>query len=410
MIALTERGCNVDNVMKFPDINQIKDEASVWVVKLHGFTYKTGEPIPAEQAAALRDWLAQSDQHHEAFLAMLSGWDAMAMLEDLADILPLSDSLYDQGNAPQRAGWLQKWSWSWVSQLGNSLGVVRSKMHLAYSGAVVCAVALMMFFIIQPQDDERYITRVGEQATYSLADGSVLTLNTDTEVEVNYSKGKRSIILHHGEAGFDVAKNKERPFVVYAGKGMVWAVGTAFNINHRQAYVDVIVSEGTVKVFSGITPKDSAPLMLADEVVQSILDPAIESPDAQSHAPQSHAPQNHAPQGYGEREVILVAGEAAQYKETIISKESLQAPLLDKKLSWQRGSLFFQGETLEQAMLEIARYTDQHLVIIDASIRDTRVGGRFKTDDINGLLQSLVKSLNIKMEEGEGSQLLFSAK
>ena len=99
-----------------------------------------------------------------------------------------------------------------------------------------------------------------------------------------------------------------------------------------------------------------------------------------------------------------------KYKETIISKESLQAPLLDKKLSWQRGSLFFQGETLEQAMLEIARYTDQHLVIIDASIRDTRVGGRFKTDDINGLLQSLVKSLNIKMEEGEGSQLLFSAK
>ena len=79
---------------------------------------------------------------------------------------------------------------------------------------------------------------------------------------IDYRQDQRSIILHRGEAGFDVAKNKQRPFVVYAGEGMVWAVGTAFNVNYRESYVDVVVSEGKVKVFSDIAKIDSAGLGL----------------------------------------------------------------------------------------------------------------------------------------------------
>ena len=410
-IVPTARGCNVDNVMDFPDINQIKDEASLWVVKLHGFTYKTGESIPPEQAAALRTWLAQSERHHEAFLTMLSGWDAMAMLEDLADILPLSDSLCDKENErlSQQVGGQQAaapQSWGWVSGLSVMGASLREALvgKLALSGVAAGALALAMVLIIGPQinfklapQETRYITRVGEQATYTLNDGSVLTLNTDTEVEIDYRQDQRSIILHRGEAGFDVAKNKQRPFVVYAGEGMVWAVGTAFNVNYRESYVDVVVSEGKVKVFSGITPIDRALLPFINTTEGEIDTVDTAATDANSQGNVAH-------------DVVLTAGEGVQYKETIMVKQSLEAQALDKKLAWQTGSLFFQGETLEQAMVEIARYTDQRLVIVDASIRDTRVGGRFKTDDINGLLSSLVKSLNIKMEEGEGRQLLFSAK
>lgn len=405
------------NVMNFPDINQIKDEASLWVVKLHGFTYKTGESIPPEQAAALRTWLAQSERHHEAFLTMLSGWDAMTMLEDLADILPLTDSLCDKeyDALSQQAGGQQAvapQSWGWVSGLSVMGASLREAFasKLALSGMAASALALAMVLIIGPQvsfhlspQETRYITRIGEQAAYTLNDGSVLTLNTDTEVEIDYRQDQRSIILHRGEAGFDVAKNKQRPFVVYAGEGMVWAVGTAFNVNYRESYVDVVVSEGKVKVFSDIAKIDSASLPLINTIKTSGGIDAVD--DAIDTAAMGFGPQSNVA-----HDVVLTAGEGVQYKDAIMVKQALEAQVLDKKLAWQTGSLFFQGETLEQAMVEIARYTDQHLVIVDASIRNTRVGGRFKTDDINGLLRSLAEGLNIKMEKGEGSQLLFSAK
>ena len=348
----------MDNIMAFPDINQIKDEAANWVVKIHGQTYQADEGLPPAMAAELRQWLNRSDHHRDAFLQMLNGWDAMAVLEELADILPLNDSAADKAEPAQHT--------------------------FRFSGlALAASLVLVGLALLLMPPSNHYSTAIGEQASYTLRDGSILTLNTNSEVSIDFSESRREVTLHKGEANFQVAKNKQRPFVVYAGEGMVWAVGTAFNVDYRHNAVDVVVSEGKVKIYSGIGRLEKLPPL---------------------NTTNSHR-ANQPP-----RDVILMAGEGDQYQRDTVSKQALPPQALEKKLAWQMGALLFEGETLEQAIHEISRYTDQALLITDPAIRDTRVGGRFKTDDIDRLLSSLAKSLDITIKKGKGKQLLLSAK
>jgi transmembrane sensor len=72
---------------------------------------------------------------------------------------------------------------------------------------------------------EAYSTSIGETREVVLSDNSIITLNTNSRVLVNYSKTSRRIDLVQGEALFDVAKNRKRPFIVTAADTQVRAVG-----------------------------------------------------------------------------------------------------------------------------------------------------------------------------------------
>jgi len=393
--------------MEFPNINQIKDEAALWVVKLQGHTYKTGHGVPADEAEALKDWLAQSDTHRDCFIKTLSAWDAMGVLEELADILPLADapvssphrasgSVQNPQPASASGGFFPVTPLAQLAAWCAQLIPARKPASLAWSGvAGVFSVALVWALLLAPQE-QQYQTRIGEQASYTLADGSVLTLNTNSEVQVAYTDSRRVVTLSKGEANFEVSKDQARPFVVYAGEGMVWAVGTAFNVDYRKTYVDVLVSEGRVKVFSGVSPEDS-PQLVAQSIAASY----------NNTQPPTEAPADTATPRL---QLMLGAGEAVQFSDVIQAKDTLAQNQLEKRLAWQTGALHFEGETLAEAIVEINRYTEQQLVIVDPSIVDLRVGGRFKADDIDSLLSALAKSLNIRISEGEGKQVLFSAK
>src|SRR5579863_7096281 len=104
----------------------------------------------------------------------------------------------------------------------------------------------------------RFSTGKGETKVVALKDGSVVTLNTASEIQVDYSAMLRAVELIRGEALFDVAKNKARPFVVSAGDTDVRAVGTSFTVRRLDAApVEVLVREGVVEVFKpevGTTP------------------------------------------------------------------------------------------------------------------------------------------------------------
>lgn len=371
------------NVKHFPNHSQIKDEAAAWVVKIHGYCYKTGQHLPEKQALDLHQWMSQSELHRQTFLKILGGWDAMAMLEDLADILPL-EGLQKKRHFDTSLRW------------ASNVFIPTSKLGFFFSSLATSALAMLLWLVfIQLPTSVQYSTEVGEQASISLDDGSTVLLNTDSLIEVDLAGKRRVINLLRGEANFQVAKDIERPFVVYAGDGMVWAVGTSFNVDYRGDYVDVLVSEGTVKVFSGVTHRNEEPLLLIDTSTNSVASGRSNSED-----------------GGGDyyREVLLDAGESAQYSQSRVLKERIEPEVLDNELAWQTGVLVFQGETLQQALIEISRYTDRQLVIIDPTIGNASVGGRFKTDDIDDLVNSLALGLDIKTEMGEGDSILFSAK
>lgn len=205
----------------------------------------------------------------------------------------------------------------------------------------------------------RFSTGKGETKVIALKDGSVVTLNTASEIQLNYSDSLRAIELISGEALFDVAKNKGRPFVVAAGDTSVRVVGTSFTVRHLEAApVQVLVREGIVEVFK----------------------PAV-----------------------GNQVVRVTANNmAVAAAEDGIAAMPVPAAQLHRQLAWQNGQLAFEGETLAQAVQEFSRYSDTRIVVDDPALAKEEIAGLFKATDPVGFAQTIAISLNARASIGEG--------
>ena len=372
---------NSARITEFRDRASIKEEAGAWIVKMD-----QGELSP-EQTAELQQWIAKSDFHRNYLHQLAHNWDSMGILQELAALFPIQPTAV----MPAKAGIFQPSTIkTWLQNL-----IAQLKQPKAW--APTLATFALVAILINNQQPNHFETDIGQQANYQLSDGTHITLNTNSALKVDYSQDRRRIYLLRGEAHFDVAKNPQRPFMVYAGEGMVWAVGTAFNVRYLNAgnlegnhagtlvdtligtSIDVTVTEGTVKIFADIEPDKNTNLNI-----------------------------NNAQNSPTDHEQLVHAGKSVQYSKVINATQTTPAQVLEQKLAWQHGALIFKGETLEQAINEIARYTDKQLIITDPSIKNIRVGGHYKTDNINSLLASLSETLEIKLEQ-KGSQLHLSA-
>ena len=346
----------------------VKEQAAVWLIRI------SDNELSPDEVDDLREWIGRSDFHREYFIQLSQSWDDMAVLQELAELfaVPRADSATEHRHG--LAGfWTNKLSFTGFA---------------ATASVVACTFALLLFGL--SAFDSQTITlqtAIGEQRIERLDDGSVLTLNTGSELSVDYSGDNRIIRLSRGEVNFDVAKDPHRPFVVYAGGGLVWAVGTAFNIRLIDDSVDLTVTEGRVKVYSGIAPSESLPTLVADTL------------SAES-----------TPATVQQNEAFVKAGEALQYSQVIGQKGDLQTEQLQKKLAWQQGALIFKGETLGQAVVEVRRYTDKEIRIVDPDIKDKKVGGYYKTDDIDSLLRSMSQSFGIHVAYLDDDVIQLSSK
>ena len=218
-----------------------------------------------------------------------------------------------------------------------------------------------------------YITAIGEVQEQRLVDGSVLQLNTDSQVQVSYSDGMRKIRLLKGEAHFEVASNKQWPFQVYAGNGMVKAVGTAFSVRLNPEQVNVVVSEGVVDIASVMPANHTVPN-------QPATAPA-EAQASQPHTGPSLTDQQQPTQGIATAPAI----------KTIPSQE------LQRKLAWRTGYLVFAGDPLSSVIDEISRYTPISIQLANPEMADIRVGGRFKVGELNAMLEVLESSFGLQV-------------
>lgn len=228
---------------------------------------------------------------------------------------------------------------------------------------------------------DNYYTAIGEQKSFRLQDGSTISLNTNSRLKIDFTGSQRVVHIQQGEVNFQVIKNLQRPFVVYVGTGMVWAVGTVFNVRLRSGIVDVTVTNGTVKVFADISSTESPPVLKTD----------------------THPSEKN-------KEVLVDAGQTVQYSKVIRIVSSVSSDEMTRKLAWQQNALIFKGEPLEQAIKEMARYTEQQFVIVDPAIKNTRIGGHFKTGDIDTLLATLKDGFNINSEQVAPNLIHLSAK
>jgi len=206
----------------------------------------------------------------------------------------------------------------------------------------------------------RFSTGKGETKVVALKDGSVVTLNTNSEIQVDYSGTQRSVELIRGEALFDVARNKARPFVVGAGDTNVRVVGTSFTVRRFDAApVQVLVREGIVEVFKPAAR--TRPLRISANTMA-----------------------------------------VAQLDNASIAAYPVPEVQLHRALAWQKGQIAFEGETLAQAAAEFSRYSDTRIVIDDPSLAKEEIAGLFKATDPVGFAQTIAISLNAHARIGEG--------
>ena len=170
---------------------------------------------------------------------------------------------------------------------------------------------------------ETYHTALGERREVALADGSVVTLNTLTRIEVAYADDQRRVRLQAGQASFAVARDADRPFVVVAGTGSVRALGTEFDVYKTDAgQVIVTLLEGSVEVRP-----------VAD-------DPSVGAPasrDAQTASPVQLTP--------GDRVAIAARGDVSAVARVDVKRAA----------AWRDGWVDLKDVPLSHAIREINR-------------------------------------------------------
>ena len=309
--------------------HQIDAEAADWAARLDR------GPLPAEQEAQFQDWLQRDVRCMGAFGRIR----ALALTSERARALgpDFNPAAFEPVSAVPRRRLLQ---------IGSAIAAC----------AVISAGGAWHVLRVHG----RFSTGKGETKVVALKDGSVLTLNTDSEVVVRYSEQLRSVELIRGEALFDVAKNAARPFTVAAGDTNVRVVGTSFSVRRLAASpVQVLVREGIVEVFK---PNDASPIRITANTM-----------------------------------AVAQADSAAA-----IAAMPVPVAQMHRQMAWQKGQIAFEGETLAQAAAEFSRYSDTKIVIDDPVLAKEEIAGLFKATDPVGFAQTIAISLNARARIGEG--------
>ncbi|NVK54160.1 MAG: FecR domain-containing protein [Alteromonadaceae bacterium] len=347
------------DVVNLKDSKQaIRQQAGEWLVKID-----SGD-LSAEEQRTLNAWTKKSRLHFETLTQMAESIDS---LKETAN--------RQAGSVEQHAPVAPGNLWhNWVVKVAAIFAFV----------VIVPLVYYMNTMVEFKSTNGEYVTQVGGQKTLTLVDGSVVTLNTDSRLIVEYQDGKRLLRLLNGEANFDVAPDENHPFIVRAGKGDVQALGTSFAVRLKGEEVDVLVSHGTVRV-------------RADESVR-------EQPLQPDSTPKPQAPANRA-ETQPVSSVVVGAGKRVVFDESIVASVSEEdEESLNRHLYWRKGYLAFKDQPLSQVLEEVSRYTTYNIILSDASLGEIRVGGYYPIDNIETVFSSLEINLGLQVEkQGEGT-------
>jgi transmembrane sensor len=294
-------------------MSKIDNEAFEWVARKHA------RGLSEPENAAFGAWLDADIRHKGAYARAMAIYNAI----NLATV-PQSIPAGDEGQAaandavPARRGFARR---SFLACGGIAAGLL-------------AAVGAMRFSA--PQQEAVLITARGELRKVPLQDKSIATINSGSRIEVQFTDKQRMVNLREGEAWFEVAKDKSKPFIVEAGDAYVRAVGTAFSVRRFENGAEVLVTEGTVEVWT----RDS-----------------------------------------GAQRRRLSAGERAFLAPRTSNIAVVRQPIeVSRKLAWREGKLILKNQTLSEAVADFNRYSPKTIVILDAALGNKRLFGQYQLD------------------------------
>lgn len=321
----------------------IEDAAAAWAVRLD-----RGLKDPAEQAELDR-WLDGDPRRLGAFArarAVMAHADRARGLEPGYDGAAMDGLADGSASAGRRLVRSRRWALAGAGALAAGVATAAVGIGVQILGSV-----------------QRYETQRGEVRRLPLPDGTVMTLNTASKLDVKYSQARRDIQILQGEALFDVAKNPRRPFIVDTGDLRVRAVGTSFTVRKLDGRpTEVLVREGVVEI-TGPGVRGSVRLRANQR--------AIAQPDGQT--------------------MLFALGPDAVARE----------------LAWQQGMISFDGTSLAAAADDFARYGDPQIAIDDPSVAKQTISGMFSANNPQGFAKAVALSLNLNTRT-EGGRIHLS--
>lgn len=300
----------------------IDEQAADW------FGRRRGERFSAADEALFQHWLSASPVHAQSFADLELLWDDMDLMQP-----------------PQAFAQPQN-----VTPLPRRNP--RRLLAMAASVALMVGLLSVTLLVDRPQFDLTAQSEPGQLRELSLVDGSQITLNMGSSVEVRYFDDRREVTLQGGEAFFSVAPDNQRPFVISAGSGQVTVVGTRFNVRLGEQLLDVAVEQGKVAVNAG-SARMPPVLLSAGEVVQA---------DYQS----------------GQQQMSRLAP--------------------DEVASWRSGQLIFHERPLAQLLQELSRYLGKPVALADASLAERKLSGSLDIYQPQDFLSSLPLLLPVRVD------------
>lgn len=287
-------------------MSEIDNQAFEWVAR------KFARGLSDAESVEFDAWYAADSRHKGAYARAMAIYNA------------INFATAPQSLAPERYQATEKHTTSRRGFL----------MYGALAACLAATVGLASFSALR--DDKILTTAKGEFRKVPLQDKSIATINSGTRIEVEFTARQRKINLRKGEAWFEVAKDKSKPFIVEAGDARIRAVGTAFSVRRFANGTEVLVTEGTVEVWSR---------------------------DQNAQRRQLRA---------GERAFLA--------QEASVISVARQPSEINRKLAWREGKLILTNQTLNDAVADFNRYSARTIVIVDATLGDKRLFGQYKLD------------------------------
>lgn len=194
-----------------------------------------------------------------------------------------------------------------------------------------------------------HYTATGERQRLQLDDGSVLDLNTNTAIDIDFDQDRRRIYLRQGEIQAQTAHNQDpRPFSVITGQGEIRALGTRFLARREDDHSRVTVLEQAVEITPAAAPGQA---------------------------------------------VRLKAGQQMRFSD---SEAGPIQPVTGRPAAWTRGQLIIRDWSLGEFLDELARYRRGVLRYDEASAA-LRISGVFHLKNTDVLLDNLAVTLPVKV-------------
>jgi transmembrane sensor len=330
--------------------SSIATEAADWYARLRA------ENVTELDAVRFRAWIAADPERRREFEQIDEFWDDIGAIENSPEVLR------------ERAAISLRRALSAKPALAPAAMPDGSKRQRIWAAAAAVLLVGGTLWLVQRQTTDRYVTTVGEQRSVPLADGSVVTLNTATEIRLHFSADRRGVELVSGQANFEVAKDASRPFVVTAGGSEVRAVGTQFDVYKTADKVTVTLIEGKVAI-------KEAPVAAGASTV----------------------------------EVNLAAGEQLSYetKTGAVRRASADIPRVS---AWRARKLDFSDTPLADAIAEANRYSRVQIELDAPELKSARISGTFEAGRNDLFVEGLQTYFQLHVDRPADRRIVLTAR